>query len=102
MQVAFALVMSDLSDGSFALQIGKSIFYLDACMQLVAAVAVALDIIHNPPSSHLDRHRLPPVQPAQVLGQGLLLQGAAVSPLRGQPQRQPRPGQARGAVSGLL
>ena len=69
------------------------------CLHFAAAVAVALDII---PSSHLDRHRLPPVQPAQVLCQGLLLQGPAVPPLRGQPQCRPRPDQARGYIPGLL
>ena len=68
------------------------------CLQFAAAVAVALHLI---PPSHLDWHRLPPVQPAQVLGQGLLLQGPAVPPVRGQPQCRPRPDQARGAVPGL-
>ena len=70
------------------------------CLQFAAAVAVALHINIIPPS-HLDWHRLSPVQPAQVLGQGLLLQGPAVPPLRGQPQCRPRPDQARGAVPGL-
>ena len=48
-----------------------------------------------------DRDGLYPVQPVEVRRQGLLLQGPVVSPLRGQPERHPRPLQVRGSVSSL-